>query len=176
MQTTSSKFWAYIAVIVGILLMLLGLAALIGYFGLSSFLLVGDLLSYNLGQIAAIFLGLFCGPLAIYHGMSSISNRPSSKLRLPPFYIFWIILGLVLGLGTLIINTNIAILHQHFYFRHSSYSARPYPHSLCLPGHITKWDSPLPGGRHLWHSFVAARLPSWLPSFWKRLCPTSHIS
>jgi len=108
MQTTPSKFWAYIAVIVGILLMLLGLATLIGYFGLPSFLPIDNLLSYNLGQIAAIFLGLFVGPLAVYHGMSTISNRPSSKLRLPPFYIFWIILGLVLGLGTLIINTNIA--------------------------------------------------------------------
>src|SRR5689334_13321962 len=108
MQTTPSKFWATIAVIVGILLMLLGLAALIGYFGLPSFLPVGDLLSYNLGQIAAIFLGLFCGPLAVYHGMSSIGNRQSSTLKLPPFYIFWIILGLVLGLGTLIVNTDIA--------------------------------------------------------------------
>src|SRR5258706_12187930 len=108
MKTTPTKFWAYIAVIVGILLMLFGLAALIGYFGLPSFLPIDDLLSYNLGQIAAIFLGLFVGPLAVYHGMSVISNRPSSKLRLPPFYIFWIILGLVLGLGTLIINTNIA--------------------------------------------------------------------
>jgi RsiW-degrading membrane proteinase PrsW (M82 family) len=108
MQTTPSKFWAYIAVIVGILLMLLGLAALIGYFGLPVFLPVDDLLSYNLGQIAAIFLGLFCGPLAVYHGMSSISNRKSSTLKLPSFYIFWIMLGLVLGLGTLIINTDIA--------------------------------------------------------------------
>ncbi|MEP7134401.1 MAG: hypothetical protein ABI904_05665, partial [Chloroflexota bacterium] len=108
MQTTPSKFWAYIAVLVGILLMLLGLAALIGYFGLQAFLPVDDLLSYNLGQIAAIFLGLFCGPLAVYHGISSTSNRKSSTLKLPSFYIFWIILGMVLGLGTLIINNKIA--------------------------------------------------------------------
>lgn len=108
MQTKPSKFWAYAAVIIGILLMLLGLAALVGYFGLPVFMPVGDLLSYNLGQIAAVFLGLFCGPLAVYHGMSSIGNRKSSTLKLPPFYIFWIILGLVLGLGTLIINTDIA--------------------------------------------------------------------
>src|SRR5258707_5906212 len=100
MQTTPSKFWATIAVIVGILLMLLGLAALIGYFGLPSFLPVDDLLSYNLGQIAAIFLGLFVGPLAVYHGMSTISNRPSSQLRLPPPYLFLIILGLILRIWT----------------------------------------------------------------------------
>jgi len=108
MQTTPSKFWAYIAVLIGILLILLGLAALIGYFGLTAFFPVDDLLSYNLGQVAAIFLGLFCGPLAVYHGMSSINNRSSSALKLPPFYIFWIMLGLVLGLGTLIISTDIA--------------------------------------------------------------------
>ena len=108
MQTTPSKFWAYIAVTIGILLMLLGLAAFIGYFGLPAFLPIDDLLSYNLGQVAAIFLGLFCGPLAVYHGTSSISNRQSSTLKLPAFYIFWISLGLVLGLGTLIINTDIA--------------------------------------------------------------------
>jgi len=108
MQTTPSKFWAYTSIIVGILLILFGLTALAGYFGLSAILPVGDLLSYNLGQIAAIFLGLFCGPLAFYHGASSISRRKSSTLKLPSFYIFWIVLGMVLGLGTLIINNHIA--------------------------------------------------------------------
>ena len=108
MQSAPSKFWAGIAVLVGIILILLGLAALIGYFGLSAVLPVGDLLSYNLGQIAAIFLGLFCGPLAFYHGVSSLSHRASSTLKLPSFYIFWLILGTVLGVGTLIINNHIA--------------------------------------------------------------------
>ena len=108
MNTNPSKFWAYIAVIVGVLLMLAGLAALISYFGLPIFLPVEDVLSYNLGQIAGIFLGLVCGLLAVYHGMGSISNRKSSTLKLPAFYIFWIILALVLGLGSLVINNDIA--------------------------------------------------------------------
>ena len=108
MNTTPSKFWAYIAVIVGVLLMLAGLAALIGYFGLPIFLPIKDVLSYNLGQIAGIFLGLGCGLLAVYHGSSSISKRKSSTLKLPSFYIFWIILALVLGLGSLVINIDIA--------------------------------------------------------------------
>ena len=108
MQTTPSKFWAYSAVIIGVLLMLSGLAAAISFLGIPIFFPADDLLSYNLGQIAAVFLGLFCGPLAVYHGMSSISKRQSSTLKLPSFYIFWIILGMVLGLGTLIINTDIA--------------------------------------------------------------------
>src|SRR5262245_54418518 len=109
MQTKPSKFWAYIAVIVGIFLLLSGLGAAIGYFGLPLFFSFGEALSYELGNIAALYLGLFGGALAVYHGMSSISNRKSSKLKLPFFYVFWIILGLVLGLGTLIINNNIAI-------------------------------------------------------------------
>lgn len=107
MDNKPSKFWAYIAVIVGILLVLICLAALIGYFGLPIFLPVEDVLSYNLGQIATIFLGLVCGSLAVYHGVGSISERKSSVLKLPSFYVFWIALALILGLGTLIINFDI---------------------------------------------------------------------
>ena len=108
MPTKPSKFSAYMAVIVGILLIFSGLAALISLLGLPVFFSADDLLSNELGAIAGIFLGLGCGPLAVYHGMSSISNRKSSTLKLPAFYIFWIILGMVLGLGTLIINIDIA--------------------------------------------------------------------
>jgi len=108
MDKKPSKFWAYIAVIVGILLLLMGLAALIGYFGLPVFLPVEDVLSYNLGQIAAMFLGLVCGSLAVYHGAGSIGGRKSSTLNLPSFYVFWIALALVLGLGTLILSFEIA--------------------------------------------------------------------
>jgi hypothetical protein len=108
MESKPSKFWAYIAVIVGILLMLLGLAALVGYFGLKVIFPVEDMLSYNLGQIAAIYLGLICGTMAVYHGASSIGHRNSSAFRLPSFYVFWIVLALVLGLGSLVLNTDIA--------------------------------------------------------------------
>jgi len=108
MQTTPSKFWAYIAVLIGVLLMLSGIAAVIGYLGSPIFFPADDLLSDELGEIAGVFLGLFCGALAFYHGASSVNNQRSSALKLPSFYIFWIILGMVLGLGTLIINTDIA--------------------------------------------------------------------
>jgi hypothetical protein len=108
MQTKPSKFWAYIAVIAGIFLLLSGLAAAIGYFGLPLFLPFGDALSYELGNIAALYLGLFGGTLAVYHGISSINNRKSSTLKLPSFYVFWITLGLVLGLGTLVLENDIA--------------------------------------------------------------------
>jgi hypothetical protein len=108
MQTKPSKLWAYVAAIVGILLMLMGIAALVGYFGLPILLPIEDMLSYNLGQMAAIFLGLVGGSLAVYHGASSISEHKSSVLKLPSFYVFWIALALVLGLGTLLINFDIA--------------------------------------------------------------------
>jgi hypothetical protein len=107
METKPSKFWAYVAVITGILLILLGVAAFVGYFGLPVFFPVEDMLGYNLGQIAAVFLGLVCGSLAVYHGMSSIHHRKSSVFKLPSFYLFWIVLALSLGLGSLLLTTDI---------------------------------------------------------------------
>jgi hypothetical protein len=108
METKPSKIWAYISVIVGIFLMISGLAAAIGYFGLPIILPFDDALTYELGNIAALYLGLFGGSLAVYHGIGSITNRKSSQLKLPSFYIFWVVLGLVLGLGTLILENNIS--------------------------------------------------------------------
>jgi len=109
MEKKPSKFWAYIAVIVGILLMLSGIAAAIGYFGLPILLSFEEALTSELGNIAALYLGLLGGALAVYHGIGSITGRKSSVLKLPSFYIFWVILGLVLGLGTLIIENNIVV-------------------------------------------------------------------
>jgi RsiW-degrading membrane proteinase PrsW (M82 family) len=108
MQTKPSKFWAYIAVLTGIFLLLSGIAATVGYLALPLVLPFGDALSYELGNIAALYLGLFGGMLAIYHGTNSINGRPSNLFKLPAFYVFWIILALVLGMGNLILNTEIA--------------------------------------------------------------------
>ena len=108
MQTKPSKFWAYIAVITGILLMLSGIAAAAGYLGLPFILPFEDALSYELGNIAGLYLGLFVGALAVYHGIGSITGRASSLFRLPSFYVFWILLALVLGLGNLVLNKDIA--------------------------------------------------------------------
>ena len=109
MESKPSKFWAYIAAIVGAFLVLSGLAAAVGYFGLPIILPFDDALSYELGNIAALYLGLLGGTLAVYHGIGSIRNKSSSQLKFPSFYIFWIILGLVLGLGTLILENDIVI-------------------------------------------------------------------
>jgi len=109
MEKKPSKFWAYIAVIVGIFLILSGIAAAIGYFGLPIFFSFDEPLTSELGNIAALYLGLLGGGLAVYHGVGSITNKKSSMLKLPSFYIFWVVLGLVLGLGTLIIENNIVV-------------------------------------------------------------------
>ncbi|MBI5964276.1 MAG: PrsW family intramembrane metalloprotease [Chloroflexi bacterium] len=109
MNSTPSKFWAYIAVIVGGLLTLAGAVALVGYLGMPALVPFENILAYQLGDIAAVYLGLFCGVLAIVHGLGSISGRVSNPLKLPAFYLFWIALALVLALGNLIINLNIAI-------------------------------------------------------------------
>ena len=107
METKPSKFWAYITVLTGGLLLLAGAAALIGYLGMPVFLPYDDILAYQLGDMAAVYLGLLCGSLAIIHGLGSIAGRRSSILKLPAFYIFWIALALVLALGNLVIGLKI---------------------------------------------------------------------
>ena len=110
MKTEShpSKFFAYLAVLVGGLLFLSGLAAFFGYLGLPIVAFGDDLLGPQLGQMAAMFLGLVCGALAVYHGGMSILNRPSRPLKLPPIYFFWIIFAVVLGLGNVLLNFHVA--------------------------------------------------------------------
>jgi len=108
MQTKPSKFWAYMALITGILLLLGGLAATIAYFNLPFYFPVENALAYEIGSIAAIYLGLIVGGLAIFHGFGSIANYKSSPFKLLSFYIFWIILGMVLGLGVLILENDIS--------------------------------------------------------------------
>lgn len=109
MNSTPSKFWAYISVIVGGLLTLAGAAALAGYLGMPALVPFDNILAYQLGDIAAVYLGLFCGILAVVHGMGSISGRPSSTLKLPAFHLFWLALALVLALGNLVINLDLAV-------------------------------------------------------------------
>jgi len=109
METKPSKFWVYAAIIAGSLLTLAGIAALIGYLSLPLSFLFEDILSYEIGQIAAVYLGLFCGPLAIFHGYRSVTNHRSNPFKLPPFYIYWIILALALGLGSLILNIDLFV-------------------------------------------------------------------
>jgi len=54
METKPSKFWAYVAIITGGMLTLAGIAALIGYLSLPLSFLFEDILSYEIGQIAAV--------------------------------------------------------------------------------------------------------------------------
>jgi RsiW-degrading membrane proteinase PrsW (M82 family) len=107
-QSSPSKFFAYVAVLVGGLLLLSGLAAAVGYLGLPFFAFGEDLLGPQLGQMAGMFLGLVCGTLAVYHGLMSILNHRSRPLKLPPVYLFWIVFAVVLGLGNVLLNFGVA--------------------------------------------------------------------
>jgi RsiW-degrading membrane proteinase PrsW (M82 family) len=107
-QSPPSKFFSYVAVVGGGLLLLSGVAAFFGYLGLPFVAFGRDVLGPQLGQMAGMFLGLVCGPLAIYHGISSIANRGSRRLKLPPVYFFWIAFALVLGLGNILLNFHAA--------------------------------------------------------------------
>lgn len=108
MEKKPSYFWAYCAIFVGGLLTLAGIAALIGLLDLPFYFLLEDFLSYEIGRISAVYLGLICGPLAVYHGFKSVTKGQSNLVKMPPFYLYWIILALVLGLGTLILNIKLA--------------------------------------------------------------------
>jgi RsiW-degrading membrane proteinase PrsW (M82 family) len=112
-----SKLWAYVAVVIGSMLLLTGLAAGIGFLGLPFAASGGSTLGAQLGQTAVMFLGLICGPLALVHGIGSITNRPSRKLELAPGYIFLIVFATVLGLGNVVLNFNVldAILFPPLY-------------------------------------------------------------
>ena len=73
MQTKPSKFWATITVIVGLLLMLSGLAAAVSFLGVPIFFPANDYLSDELGEIAGVFLGLFVGALLLGSALSPAS-------------------------------------------------------------------------------------------------------
>lgn len=101
------KFWAYVAVVVGVLLSLSGFAALIVYLGLPLTFHFGEyVLAGELGCLGGMFLGLVCGPLAVYHGARSILNCRSRPLVLPPFYVFGMVFAVVLGLGNVLFAFN----------------------------------------------------------------------
>lgn len=107
-ESPPGKFWAYVAVIVGGLFFLGGLAAAVGYLGLPLISFGEDFLSVQLGQMAGMFLGLVCGALAIYHGVSSILRYRSGPLKLPPVYLWWIAFAVVLGLGNAVLLFHVS--------------------------------------------------------------------
>jgi RsiW-degrading membrane proteinase PrsW (M82 family) len=111
MTTTVSqpgKFWAYVAVVCGGLLLLSGCAAAISYLGLPILTFGEDILAMQLGQMAGVFLGLVGGGLVVYHGLGVIVDRPSHQFKLPPFYLFWLAFAVVLGLGNVLLNFHVA--------------------------------------------------------------------
>ncbi len=106
----TNKFLAYLVVFLGGILLLSGFIASAGYFGIPFF--AGDdfigraILGIQIGAMATMFWGLIGGGLALFHGLRSIANKPSSQLKLPRFYFFYIFFALVLGLGSLLINAD----------------------------------------------------------------------
>jgi RsiW-degrading membrane proteinase PrsW (M82 family) len=107
-EAKPGKLLAVLTILVGGVLIIGGFSALTGYLLLPFGSGGADILSQELGQIAALFLGFVSGGLAVFHGINALRDVNSSWLRLPLFYIFWIIFGLVLGVGNLLLNLNIA--------------------------------------------------------------------
>lgn len=104
----SRNLLAWMAVICGGALLLSGVAAAIGYLGLPQLLPGDDLLAPQLGQVAAMFVGLVCGTLLVVHGSNSLRARPSRPLRLPPVPGLIIAFALVLGLGNVLLTHGAA--------------------------------------------------------------------
>ncbi|UCG23799.1 MAG: PrsW family intramembrane metalloprotease [Chloroflexota bacterium] len=104
-----NRIWSYLSIIVGCLLLLIGTLATVSYLGLPFVLTGDDILGPQLGQMATIFLGLAGGGLAFYHGLNSLRSKPSSPARLPPAYFFVITFAIVLGLGNVLLNYEVAV-------------------------------------------------------------------
>ena len=85
------KLLAVLTILVGGALVIGGFVSLTGYLLLPFGFGGGDILSYELGQMAAIFLGFVSGGMAVFHGVNALNNVNSNWLKLPRFYVFWII-------------------------------------------------------------------------------------
>jgi RsiW-degrading membrane proteinase PrsW (M82 family) len=117
--TRPNKFWAYVAVLVGLVLCVGGIAVATVYLELpytvpgegllGPFFPWQETLWTRVGQITALSLGLIGGSLAVFHGIRSILNLPSRRMKLPPTYAFWVVFALALGLGNLSINLGLAV-------------------------------------------------------------------
>jgi len=96
-----SKTLAILAVFAGLLLILSGCTAGVGYLGFAIFAFGGaETLIEELSIIGAVALGLVGGGLAFVHGANSLAGRHSAPIRLPPFYLFYLVFALVLGGGS----------------------------------------------------------------------------
>lgn len=101
---TPSKFWAWVAVATGVFLIASGAVAMSGYLSDALFDFFGaHVLISELSVIGAVALGLIGGTAALTGGLFSLAGKPSRPLRLPPFYIFYIVFALVLALGNLLL-------------------------------------------------------------------------
>ncbi|MGB3716910.1 MAG: hypothetical protein WA996_21020, partial [Candidatus Promineifilaceae bacterium] len=105
----SGRFWAYISVAVGGLLVLTGIGAATGYMGLPNILAETDIFGAQLGQVAALFLGLGGGSLALFHGLGSLRGEISGPFRLPPLHFFAIAFALVVGLGNVLLYFDVVV-------------------------------------------------------------------
>ena len=87
----------------GLLLALPGLPSLLGVCGVAIMVLDNDpgLLGFSLGWFVSMALTLGCGGVAFFHGVRSLSRRPSRPLRLPPTWALGggFFLALIVGLG-----------------------------------------------------------------------------
>jgi RsiW-degrading membrane proteinase PrsW (M82 family) len=107
-KNKSSTFITLLIILAGGLLTMGGIIATAGYLGLPLIGYFEDTLSPQLGQIAAMFLGLVIGSLLLYHGFSSLFKRPSRSIKLPPFYFFLIVFAVTLGLGNMVLDFEVS--------------------------------------------------------------------
>ncbi|MGD8587067.1 MAG: PrsW family glutamic-type intramembrane protease, partial [Chloroflexota bacterium] len=106
---SGDRSWATVSVVAGCLLLLLGASAAIGYLGLPLLSAGTDILGSQMGQMAAIFLGLGGGGLLFYHGQNTLRGKPSAPARLPPARFVVIVFAIVLGMGNVILNYEVAV-------------------------------------------------------------------
>ncbi len=103
-----TKLLAYLTVATGLMLVVSGWNAS-RIFRIQPWIPQLDVLGEFLGVTAATFLGLIGGGMALIHGYNSITNKPSTPLKLAPFYMFWIVFAIALGLGNVLLVLQISL-------------------------------------------------------------------
>ncbi|MEK6221849.1 MAG: hypothetical protein N2D54_06335, partial [Chloroflexota bacterium] len=104
---SSNTGLAWLVTIAGTGLLISGVIILVDYLFLPFRTLSDNILVQQMGEMAGMFLGIICGGLAVLHGVGSITKTKSANLKMPPFYLFWILFGLVLGVGNLLLINDI---------------------------------------------------------------------
>ena len=109
-QSTRATLGGLLLLLTGLGMLLIGFGVGLGYLGVAGTGDADTVLGFQLGQTALLFLALFGGAIAAVQGLGIMNGRPSRPLRLPGLLFFGLAFALVVGLGNVLLNFEVAVL------------------------------------------------------------------